>query len=135
MHVHFCVRVYSFCLKLLQTVTSSLPSLGMIGKRAASSADPASSSRQHSAAMIDAQIGFAFYNVGIQNTETNNTVNWKKKVATLKNDIQSILKDDLVDCVFLCEIGSMQNSIENVFPTCPPLPPAPIDVFQCRIRF
>ena len=48
-------------------------------------------------------IGFAFYNVGIQNNEVGSQ-NWKQKVGELASDILDILSKDNVDAVFSVRI-------------------------------
>jgi hypothetical protein len=55
-------------------------------------------------------VGFAFYNVGIQNDEVLG-YRWARKVGMLEDNIRRILAEPDVSCLFLCEFGHMQLPI------------------------
>jgi len=56
-------------------------------------------------------IGFAFYNVGIQNGEVGKH-NWRRKVGELERDILAIVSRGNVQAILLCEFGNMLVSIQ-----------------------
>ena len=55
-------------------------------------------------------VRFAFYNVNIQNSDVS-TKNWPARAERLQDDIDLLLKQQQVDCIFLCGLGHMSNSI------------------------
>ena len=60
-------------------------------------------------------IGFAFYNIGLNNNEVVGS-NWTGKKWTLTSDVRSIIEGQKnVHAIFLCEVGNMLDSIEDQF--------------------
>ncbi|MCP3880751.1 MAG: hypothetical protein GY701_20510, partial [Sulfitobacter sp.] len=56
-------------------------------------------------------IGFAFYNIGIQNDEVGKK-NWPVKVNELERDVKRIISRGNVQAIFLCEFGNMLVGIQ-----------------------
>ena len=59
-------------------------------------------------------IGFAFYNIGLQNDQVG-ARKWRAKVWELDRDVVRIVSKGNVQAIFLCEFGNMINSIEANF--------------------
>ena len=61
-------------------------------------------------------IGYAFYNVGVQNDEVC-AKTWPARVDELEQDVRSIVSNGNVEAIFLCGFGNMLVGIEGALST------------------
>ena len=62
----------------------------------------------------DTPLGLVSYNVGIQNSELQNSKNWAKKYRKLQEDVRSAFGHAVdIQVLLICEFGNMFESIDR----------------------